>query len=135
MSVSELLWLASECLSERDPAGAVEACDAGRRGAPDDPDLAALGAWARAQMGGADLKAITIELDEILGAHEDHVEARYYRGMLRKRLGDEGGSARDQQRVVETAPGHEGACRALAARDETAPQAERPSLFERLFKR
>jgi hypothetical protein len=113
----------------------VEACDAGRREAPDDPDLTALGAWARAQLGAADLKALTVDLDEVLGAHEAHVEARYYRGMLRKRLGDEAGSLRDLQHVVEIAPGHEGACHALSAFDTREEDTERPSLFGRLFKR
>jgi hypothetical protein len=113
----------------------VEACDAGRREVADDPDLVALGAWARAQLGGADLKALTVDLDEVLGAHAEHVEARYYRGMLRKRLGDQAGSVRDLRQVVEIAPGHEGACRELSAIDEKPPQKLRPSLFGKLFKR
>ena len=135
MSAPELFWLASECLAERDVLGAVEACEAGLRQVPEDPDLAALGAWARSQFGAADLKALSIELDEVLGAHEAHVEARYYRGMLRKRLGDEAGSLRDLQRVVEIAPDHEGACQEISTFDVKSEGKERPSLFGRLFKR
>ncbi len=148
MSAPELFWLATECLAQQDVSGAVEACDAGRRVVADDPDLVALHAWARSQRGGADLKALAVDLDEVLGAHEGHVEARYYRGMMRKRLGDRAGSVRDLQRVVELSPGHEEACRELAAInkgggphtpasaiEEKPPQKLRPSLFGKLFKR
>jgi hypothetical protein len=143
MSADELFWLARECLSERDMEGALEACCAGLRGEPEDLNLRALEAWARAQNGGADIKVLTVQLDEVLGADEGHVEARYYRGMLRKRLGDEDGSLRDLRLVMELSPEHEGASLALAAAEQRAKRrserpstpSERPSLFGKLFKR
>ncbi len=136
LSVPELFWVASEMLAERDLAGAAEACTAGLRQAPGDPDLVALGAWAQAQLGAADLKALMVELDEVLGAHEEHAAARYYRALLRRRLGDEAGCVRDLERVALVDPGHEGAARELALLEEAKPQhTERPGLFGRLFKR
>jgi hypothetical protein len=135
MSATELFWLATEAMTERDVAAALDACDAGRKLAPDDPDLAALEVWARAQLGGADLKALAVQLDEVLGAHEKHVEARYYRGMLRKRLGDEAGCLCDLRNVVELSPEHQGACQELASIEGRHKAKERPSLFGKLFKR
>ena len=135
LSVPELFWLATEMVSDRDAVGAAEACAAGLRQAPDDPDLAALSAWAHAQLGAADLKALMVELDEILHAHEDHAEARYYRALLRRRLGDETGCVRDLERVAQLDPAHEGALRELGALEAKPPGKERPSLLERLFKR
>jgi hypothetical protein len=135
MSASELFWLATEAMAERDVAAALEACDAGRRLAPDDPDLAALEAWARAQLGGADVKALAVQLDLVIGTHDKHVEARYYRGMLRRRLGDEAGCLRDLRYVVELSPKHEGACQELATIEDRQKAKERPSLFGKLFKR
>jgi hypothetical protein len=135
MSPAELFWLASECLAERDLAGALEACGAGRKKAPEDPDLAALEAWVRALIGGADVEELALQLDDVLDVHQEHVEARYYRGMLRKRLGDEAGCRRDMQRVVELSPDHEGACLELSDSEEREGAKERTSLFGKLFKR
>ena len=118
-----------------DPRGAIAACEAARKAAPGDPDVIALESWARSQLGGADLKALTVALDEVLNEHEAHVEARFYRALLRKRLGDEGGATRDLRRVLELEPGHEGAIRELAAIETKQKAKERPSLFGRLFKR
>src|SRR5262249_8548831 len=42
MTPAEICWLAKECLAERDLKGTVEACEAGCRAAPDDPDLISL---------------------------------------------------------------------------------------------
>jgi hypothetical protein len=136
LSPAEIFWLASECLAERDLEGAVEACEAGKRAAPGDPNLTALGVWARAQLGGADIKVLTVLLDDVLAEHQDHVEARYYRGMLRKRLGDEAGSLHDLRQVLERSPEHEGASVALAVTEQRQKRkSERPSLFGKLFKR
>ncbi len=42
VSVEELFWLASEMVTDHDPAGAVEACTAGLRRSPGDPDSGGL---------------------------------------------------------------------------------------------
>jgi hypothetical protein len=135
LPLSGLVERARDRLSERDPRGAIAACDAALKEAPDDPDVIALGSWARSQLGGADLKALTVALDELLNAHEAHVEGRFYRALLRKRLGDEASATRDLRRILELAPGHEGAKRELTSFDAKQKQKERPSLFGRLFKR
>jgi hypothetical protein len=42
----------------------------------------------------------------VLRDHEEHVDARLYRALLRKQIGDETGSACDLRRVLELAPEH-----------------------------
>src|SRR5262249_45005755 len=103
--------------------------------APESPDLVALSVWARAALGGADVKALSIELDELLQAAETHVQARYYRAMLRKRLGDGAGMQRDLTRVLRLAPDHAGAARERAAAAPGHADAPRSSLLNRIFKR
>jgi hypothetical protein len=138
-SAAEIFAIATARLAERDAQGAADACDAGRVEAPDDPDLAALSVWARSQLARADVKALAIELDELLRQHEAHVAGRYYRAMLRKRLGDEASAIRDLRRVLELAPDHAEAKREVEAFDARPkpkePPKERPSLFGKLFKR
>jgi hypothetical protein len=109
LSASELFWLASDCLSENDIAGAIEACAIGCASDPDDPDLAALGAWARAQVADADLERLSVELDEIVLLNEEHAGARYYRALMRRRRGDHAGCVRDLRKAIELAPDHEAA--------------------------
>jgi hypothetical protein len=131
----ELLTLARERLAERDAKAAVAACEAARKHAPEDCDVIALGAWARFQAGSADVKALTIELDELLAAQQKHVPARYYRAMLRKRLSDQAGCVRDLRQVLELDPGHADATRELAALDTKQGGDEPKSFMNRLFKR
>ena len=135
LSLADLVVRARDRLSERDPRGAIAACEAARKAAPGDPDAIALESWARSQLGGADLKRLTVALDEVLNEHEAHVEARFYRALLRKRLGDKGGATSDLRRVLEIVPGHESATRELATFETKEKAKERPSLFGRLFKR
>jgi hypothetical protein len=138
LSPSELLCLALDCLEQGDHAGALEACDVGCTHAPGDADLVALRAWARSQGADPDLKVLVVALDELLLANDAHADARYYRAMLRLRLGDEAGWAADLRRVIELEPEH---ARALAEAAKLPPKSERPvsgpppSLFGRLFRR
>jgi hypothetical protein len=135
LPLSALLEHARERLSERDPKGAVAACEAAAKVAPEDPDAIVLGCWARSQLASPDLKALTVALDEVLHSHEAHVEGRFYRALLRKKLGDEASAVRDLRRVLELVPGHEGATRELASAEAKQKSKDRPSLFGRLFKR
>jgi hypothetical protein len=138
LTPSELLSLATDCVKERDWSGAIQACDLGCKHAPADPDLTALGAWSRSHVADADLKVLVIQLDEVLLSHEAHVDARFYRAMLRYRLGDEAGWASDVRRVIELRPDH---ARALAEAAKLPPKVEKPasgpppSLFGKLFRR
>lgn len=132
---AELLGLATVLIAGRDAKAAIAACEAARKAAPDDPDAAALEAWARFQAGAADLKVLVFQLDELLAEHQAHVGARYYRAMMRKRLSDQAGCAADLRRVLEISPDHAEAQRELSALERKPAQVERPSLFGRLFKR
>lgn len=130
----QLYDMARARFEEKDYAGALEACALAVQGDPQ-PDYVALSVWIRASMPSPDVKALTVELDELLRAHEQHVAARFYRGVLRKRFGDSAGALRDLSRVLELDPGHAEAARlveALGAR--SAPRAN-PGIFGRLFKR
>ncbi|HEY4118636.1 MAG TPA: hypothetical protein VGM56_12310 [Byssovorax sp.] len=105
--------VAREKIAARDVDGALEAANDALRADPDNIETRALVAWVRAHMQGADLASIADELDELLAAR-DLVEARYYRAVLRARLGDHAGSMHDLRRVLDAAPGHEEATRELA---------------------
>jgi len=134
-SVAELLELALTRLVERDAKGAVAACEAAREATPEDGDVIALGAWARFQAGSADVKALTVELDELLAAHDGHLSARYYRAMLRKRLSDQAGCVRDLRHVLDLSPDHADAARELAALESKQAEKTPKSFMNRLFKR
>lgn len=134
LSAPTLFQLAVNHLAERDLLGALDACAMARKAAPGELDYIALSAWIRYQMPGADIKALAVELDEVLSANEAHVQARYYRAILRRRLGDDLGAIRDLRRVIEVFPAHSEASRELATLDPRRPK-ERAGLFGRLFKR
>jgi hypothetical protein len=134
LSAPSLFHLAMKRLAERDLDGALEACSMARRAAPGELDYIALSVWIRAQMPGADLKALTVALDEVVALHEDHTEARYYRAILRRRLGDDLGAIRDLRRVIDQVPTHAEAARELSLLEARRPK-ERGGLFGRLFKR
>jgi hypothetical protein len=134
LSASELFALAGTRLAERDLDGAEEACTWARRAAPEKQDFAALATWIRAQRAGSDLKLLTVELDELLSASPDHRNARFYRALLRKRLGDNAGAIRDLQRLRDRTPPDAEAMKELEA---LAAPAEKPKtgLLGWLFKR
>lgn len=134
LSAPALFQLAMSRLAEQDLDGAVEACAMARRAAPGELDYIALSVWLRAQMPGADLKALTVALDEVVAGNEGHAQARYYRAVLRRRLGDDLGAIRDLRRVIDRVPTHADAARELSALEARRPK-ERGGLFGRLFKR
>lgn len=134
LSPGELLELASSRFAQHDLEGAVQACAAGALAHPERHDFAAFSVWVRASMGGADVKALSLELDDLLRVADHHVQARFYRAMLRKRLGDSPAMVRDLTRVLELSPDHVEATRELAAADVPAPK-QRVGFLRRLFKR
>jgi hypothetical protein len=127
--------LAKEKLEARDLGAAHDACQQALAGAPENPDYVALGVWIRAQLPQADVKTLTVELDELLRAHEAHVAARFYRGVLRKRLSDAAGAARDLRRVLELDPTHAEARQLVDGLDARAAKPQAGGLFSRLFRR
>jgi hypothetical protein len=129
----ELFEQAVILVGERDFAGAARACTSAIGLEPRHPDYLALSVWIRSLQPGGDLKALAVELDELLQRHAGHVPARYYRAMLRRKLSDDAGAIRDLGRVLELAPHHGDAAREL--RGLEAKHAPAPGLLARIFKR
>ncbi|MDI1443747.1 hypothetical protein [Polyangium sp. 6x1] len=121
-----LYCLATSRIAERDLAGALAACQLAREVDPTQPDYAALAVWIRSLLGGADLRARVAELDALLEARDDHAQALFYRGYLRRRIGDEPGAVQDLRRVLDLDPGHQDAARELQ-RIALGKPAKRPS--------
>jgi hypothetical protein len=78
-------------------------------GAPDNPDFVASSIWIRACMPQPDLKVLSLDLDDLLLHYPTHIQARYYRGVLRRRLGYDSAAKQDFERVVALDPDHAGA--------------------------
>jgi hypothetical protein len=134
LSAPALFEIAGTRLHARDLDGALEACLWSREIDPGNVEIAVLDAWIRAQRAGADLKGLTIELDELLSTSPDHRNARYYRALLRKRLGDNAGAIRDLRLLQKRTPPDAEATKALEALEEPA-QKPRSGLLGWLFKR
>ncbi|MDC3953545.1 hypothetical protein [Polyangium jinanense] len=126
-----LYCLATSRIAERDLAGALAACQLAREVDPTQPDYAALAVWIRSLVGGADLRARVAELDALLEAREDHTQALFYRGYLRRRIGDEPGAVQDLRRVLDLDPDHQDAARELH-RIAMGKPAKRPSGYFRM---
>ncbi len=137
LSTSALFDLAQTRLQAHDLDGALEACLWAREADPGNLEIAALDAWIRGQRAGADLKGLTIELDELLSASPDHRNARYYRALLRKRLGDNAGAIRDLRLLQKRTPPDAEATKALEALEALEEPAQKPrsGLLGWLFKR
>ena len=121
-----LYKLAVARLSQGDLAGSLAACQLAREVDTAQPDYAALAIWIRSLLGGADLAERVAELDTLLAGREDHVQALFYRGYLRRRIGDEAGAENDLRRTLTLAPDHADAARELRRLEMRKP-ARRPS--------
>jgi hypothetical protein len=129
-----LFEIAAARFTEGDLQGALEACAHAREVGPDLPDYAAFSVWVRSTMPDADLRALAVEMDGIVRANEDLLTARYYRGVLRGRLGELQKAIDDLRSVLVTDPSHteaERELRTLESREKTMPQ----GLLRRLLKR
>jgi hypothetical protein len=125
--------IAAARFTEGDIAGALEACAMARQVGPDLPDYAAFCVWARAMIPDADIRALAVEMDEIVRANEELLSARYYRGVLRGRLGELQKAIDDLRCVLKSDPSHteaERELRTLESREKTMPQ----GLLRRLLK-
>ncbi len=134
LSATALFELAGSRLLARDLDGAQDACARAREADPTSEEIAVLFTWIRSQRAGADLKGLTIELDELLSASPDHRNARYYRAILRKRLGDNTGAVRDLRLLQKQSPTDAEVLAALEALEEPAAK-PRSGLLGWLFKR
>lgn len=109
MSPKQLHELALGELAATHLTKAKRLCDLACDGAPDNPDFAATSVWIRAAMPKPDLKVLTLDLDDILRGHQEHVSARYYRGVLRRRLGYDSAAKQDFEGVLRIVPDHRAA--------------------------
>ena len=96
-------------LSEQRADEALRLCHAALSAEPNNPDFLATMVWIRASMERPDLKVLLVELDELLQGAPSHVSGRYYRGVLRRRMGDDTGARLDFEQVLSADPGHAGA--------------------------
>ncbi len=106
---AELHTKALIALSEQRLEEADRLCAAACRADGGEPDYQASSAWIRASMEKPDTKVLLLDLDAVLRDHPDHVQARFYRGVLRRRLGSDHAAKRDFERVLELQEGHAGA--------------------------
>jgi hypothetical protein len=109
LSPSQLHERALNALAEDRASEALEfgqqACDS----EPDNPDYLATVLWIRSKLPRPDFKVLTLDLDDLLRSHMDHVAARYYRGVLRRRLAYDSAAKQDFERVLDLDPDHAGA--------------------------
>jgi hypothetical protein len=109
LSPTELHAKALVALSEQRLDEALRLCRAACNAKPDEPDYRASSVWIRASMEEPDTKVLLLDLDGVLRTHPDHIQARFYRGVLRRRLGSDNAAKRDFERVLELQAGHAGA--------------------------
>lgn len=129
-----LLEMAEARIESKDIDGAFQCWQLAHHAGATDPDALALGVWIRSMQSGADVKPLMIEIDELLHDGAPLVKPRFVRGLLRRRLGDAVGAARDFERVIDLEPGHAGAVRELAALEDRQVKPT-GGLLSRLFKR
>ncbi len=111
LDTAGLRALAIEKLKDKEPALAVQACEvalAKLEGSTERSDplyyqLKALFVRAKIQEPQPNLKALAIELDELIRERDDVPDTRAARGQLRRRLGDSLGATSDFRRVLEMA--------------------------------
>ena len=114
VDAEELHRRAQQALSMNLHGEAQRLCEEALAACPENVDYQAICLWIRAQARGADLTALVVELDVLLADNADHVASRYYRGMLRRRLGTEAAARMDFERVLSIDSGHSGARQQLA---------------------
>lgn len=129
-----LLEMAEARIESKDIDGAFRCWQLAHQAGATDPDALALGIWIRSVQSGADVKPLMVEIDELLHDGAPLVKPRFVRGLLRRRLGDAVGAARDFERVIDLEPGHTGAVRELAALEDRQAKPT-GGLLSRLFKR
>lgn len=105
----ELRELALYALNRQDVEAAAALCERAHEVAPEDIDVLVTRAWVRSHLPRPDLKVLVLELDDVLRVEPDRVGARFYRGMLRRRLGEDAGARQDFERVLSLEPTHAGA--------------------------
>ncbi len=131
----ELLSLARTRIEAKDASVAVVLAEAAVEREPGLVEARLLAAYARTLVPHADLKAMAVEIDDIVRSNEAFAEARYYRGCLRKRLGDDTGAKRDFEKAHDLDPMHPGARLEVKGAETATEPAKRGGLLGRLFRR
>jgi tetratricopeptide (TPR) repeat protein len=106
MAPDELHERALYALHRQAPETAARLCDRATELAPDDLELLATSVWIRSHLARPDLKVLMLDLDDVLLVEPDHVTARYYRAMLRRRLGQDAAARQDLEKVLALEPDH-----------------------------
>ena len=114
LSTAELHDRIAYHLGRAEPQQAHVLCELATQRDPDDLAARSHGLWTRSLLPRPDLKVLTLELDDILLVVPELVAARHYRGMLRRRLGQEPAARQDFERVLLLEPSHGGARAQLA---------------------
>jgi hypothetical protein len=144
LALEALLALTLERLDEKDAEGAAEVYEVAKRrldeGGKLEPaslrKLHAAGVQARMLLPGSNLKALGLELDELIREADDVALPRWVRAQIRRKLGDGAGASSDLKRVLELEPEHAAARKELAALKSTPPpKREQPGLLRKLFGR
>ncbi len=91
------------------PAEALVLCERAHSLRPEDLEIQASRAWIRAHQKRPDLRVIALDLDDLLLQDAEHVDARFYRGMVRHKLGSDAGARSDFERVLALDPEHRAA--------------------------
>lgn len=139
LPTKSLVSLAVERIDEKDGQGALEVCRIAREADPENAEIRAAAIWARSLQPSAPLKEFSIELDEALRDDETLLMARFVRGLLRKRLGEDSGALSDFRKVVAVEPAHQAALREIALLEPTrkSPDGQKgdSGFLKRLFRR
>lgn len=105
----EMIKEVDKAIARRDFASAEAHAQAAHDTYGDDPEAAILHAWARSHAAEAPedvLKSCLADLDKAILKNDESVRARYYRGMIQKRLGNMSAAVRDFQHAARLDPNH-----------------------------
>lgn len=136
--IEDILSLARARIEAKDGATALELAEAALEREPNLVGARLVSITARSMRPHADLKSLSVEMDEVVAKNEKDADARWHRGLLRKRLGDAAGAKREFEKALELDEAHLGAARELqgGGRSSQAPAAAKGgSLLGRLFRR
>lgn len=114
MSATDLHARALMALSEQKATEALRLVKSACKAEPNNPDFLATSAWIRAAQPRPSLNVLLMDLDDLLDRHPSHVSAIYYRGVLRRRVGDDEGARKDFEAALAIRPDHDGAQAELA---------------------
>jgi hypothetical protein len=114
LTPSQLHERALVAMSQQRMTEALRLCQLACRAAPENPDYVASSIWIRVCMPQPDLKLLSLDLDDLILHHPSHVQGRYYRGVVRRRLGYDSAAKQDFERVLALDPDHGGAREQLA---------------------